>query len=73
MKATLRFDLDDPYDRESHMRALKATDAYHALHTITEILRRLGDDEVQPAMEALSREILAAIEDAGVHLHLEYT
>lgn len=41
MKATLTFDLTSPEDKEAHLRAIKATDAYLAMWTFAqEILRR---------------------------------
>ena len=39
MKAILEFDLDDFEDRNSHKRAITATDAYIALHKIDDKLR----------------------------------
>jgi hypothetical protein len=39
MKALLKFDLDQPYERNAHTRALKGTDCYIAFHHILEGLR----------------------------------
>ena len=39
MKATLEFDLDDPFDRLSHRRSVNATNAYIAMHEFGRILR----------------------------------
>ena len=40
MIATLKFNLEKPEDRQSHMRAVKADKAYGALSDISEILRQ---------------------------------
>jgi len=34
MRATLTFDLNDPYDKSAHERALKGTECYLALNDI---------------------------------------
>lgn len=39
MKATLEFDLDDKEDEKAHIRCVKATDAYSALHDFQNELR----------------------------------
>ena len=38
-KGILEFNLDDPYDRSAHKRAVSATDAYIAFHDIDNVLR----------------------------------
>jgi hypothetical protein len=40
MKAILEFDLEDPYDKLSHRRAVNATNAYIAMHEFSNILRQ---------------------------------
>jgi len=40
MKAILQFDLNDPDDRESHIRAIKATDAYLVIWEMFQELRK---------------------------------
>jgi hypothetical protein len=47
MKAILEFDMDDLDDRNSHMRAIKSTQAYLALFQVREFLFKVRDkDEV---------------------------
>lgn len=41
MKAILEFDLNDPYDRNDHLRAVHANDMANALFEITNIARRM--------------------------------
>ncbi len=61
MKATIEFDLDDPSDRMSHMRCIKATDAYIVLFDISNKIRALlkGDllEETQIAIQSIMSEI----------------
>ena len=40
MKAVLEYDLNNPDDRKSHMRAVKSGDMYFVLFQITHNLRR---------------------------------
>ena len=50
MKAILEFDLDDFEDRNSHKRAINATNAYLALYKIDDMLRRIVkyDEDISP-------------------------
>jgi len=41
MKATLEFNLEDPFDAKAHLRAVKATDAYLCLLAIQDHLHQL--------------------------------
>lgn len=41
MKAKLEFDYDDFHDQLAHRRAVSATDAFLALHSIEELLRNV--------------------------------
>ena len=50
MKAILEFNLEESFDREAHIRAIKATDAYLALYDIENLLKR---NEEYPAQEVL--------------------
>jgi hypothetical protein len=40
MKAIIEFNLDDYHERKSHIRAIKATDVYLAVHDTFEYLRK---------------------------------
>lgn len=70
MKAILEFDLDDPMDRYSHRRAIKATEAYIAINAIGEKLRQLdkySDSEVVNISE-LRKGYWEILEEYGINL-----
>lgn len=71
--AYLSFDLEDGWDAERHMRALKADNAYHILWNILwdrETAQRLLNLENE---EELRRELLDIYDEAGIDLEREYT
>lgn len=53
MKAILEFDLDNRDDRNEHLRAIAATDAFIVLYKIDDMLRDIVkyDDLIQPGAE----------------------
>lgn len=61
MKAKLEFDLEEPFDRNAHMRAVKADDAYRTLWEV-------GNDIFRPARKHgySEPEIRSLVEKIGV-------
>jgi len=79
MKAILEYDLDDTCDRKSHLRALKATDAYLLLHDIFRVTFRnvlkyevldgktINDDQYE-VLEKLIDSCYVLLEDYNINL-----
>ncbi len=58
MKAVLEFNLDEPDDRQSHMRAVKALDLTIALWDVQEYLhRKIDNGQLTPEQRAVFEEI----------------
>ena len=72
MKATLNFNLDDPDDRISHLRCVKALDLGLVLWKIVhKVLKEAGHKEDggdSPDRDWYSREIWDIINDHGIDL-----
>ena len=72
-KATLEFDLSDEFDKDNHMRAVKATDAYLALSDICEHLRQLDryhkDEETN--ISQLRTDIYNILQNHNINLDEE--
>lgn len=70
MKATLKFNLDDPSDKLTHKRCLSATDAYLALHSISERLRQLDKygDEDKVSVEMIRSDFFDILESHDINL-----
>jgi len=74
MKGILEFNLDDSDEKLSHVRAVKADNAYRALYEITMELRKLrkyGEKE-EVNIEELEEKIHEIIGECGVSLDEEY-
>jgi len=69
-KGILEFDIDDPHERTAHLRAVKATDAYLALHDLNEKLRQWSKDEEKEEIkiETLRTEFFEILENRGINL-----
>ncbi len=68
MRATLEFDLDEPTDRQAHMRCTKALDMACALFTMGEWLRnrtKLSGDE---STNLIYEKFISELEDKGINL-----
>ena len=48
MKAVLKFDLEDKFDQEAHMRAVRSSDLALALYEMRETIHRWDKTEVLP-------------------------
>ena len=78
MKATLSYNLNDPDDRMSHMRAVKSLDMASALFDITrnlkkQVERRFEDidntnNDVFDGIEAVFDEIYNILEDNNIDI-----
>lgn len=68
MTATLSFNLDDPQDVERHYKAVMAQEAFIALYSIFEELRRMDKEEreftLQDVRERLWSKVPSSIEDS---------
>lgn len=68
MTATLSFDFDDPEDVERHYKAIMAQEAFIALFSIFEELRRMDKEEreftLQDVRERLWAKVPSSIEDS---------
>lgn len=53
MKATIEFNLDNLWEREAHLRAVKATDMAIAIFEITANARRRVEQEIESSEEPL--------------------
>jgi len=59
MKATITFDLDDKFEKEAHLRAIKATDAYLALYSFREYLEnKLKYSEDETSINYITTQII---------------
>lgn len=67
MKAILEFDLDQPGDRQAHVRAIKATDAYLVLWDIANEIFRPARKHGYP-----DRQLEELIEKSGEYEDKEY-
>lgn len=83
MKAILEFDLSDADERDAHLRAIKAPDAYAALWDIAQEVFRparkhgysdpdlnklLKSDDVEEAISLLEKRFYQILEDKGIDL-----
>lgn len=76
MKATLIFDLDEPYDKEAHFRAVKSLDMAMALHDIVGLRKQferqmdmntdVPQEWVDTAMDSVFDRICEILEDRGI-------
>jgi len=68
MTATLSFDFDDPDDVERHYKAVMAQEAFIALFSIFEELRRMDKEEkefpLHEVRERLWSKVPSSIEDS---------
>lgn len=68
MTATLNFNFDDPDDVERHYKAVMAQEAFIALYSIFEELRRMDKEEkeftIQDIRERLWSKVPSSIEDS---------
>jgi uncharacterized NAD(P)/FAD-binding protein YdhS len=75
MKAILQFDLDLPEDKEAHLRATKATDAYLVIWDMFQELRKdwkySQDPEVVRHAERYRDLLRRLTEDHGIDLDNE--
>lgn len=75
MKAVLQFDLDDPQDREAHLRATKSTDAYLVLLDMMNEFRtvyKYGQDPVASQYaEAWRDKLVELMRDHSIDLDNE--
>ena len=76
MKATLKFDLDNPDDKMEHMRCVKATDMALMLWDIKQKIRSklkysndLSEDELYQ-WEVMQDEFYSIAADYGINLDL---
>lgn len=78
MKATIGFDLNDEDDRKAHLRCVKATDAYLAIHDIQNEFRMMQrqleviTDYVEfnhkfPLLESIKDRFYEIIEEHGIN------
>jgi len=75
MKAVLQFDLNEPEDKEAHLRATKATDAYLVIWDMFQELRKdwkySQDPEVVKHAERYRDLLRRLTEDHGIDLDNE--
>lgn len=76
-KAILEFNLDDKYEKEAHMRAVKADKAYGAIYDILEMFRtiRKYSSESEQYIETscqLEEKVRSIINESGIDLSEEY-
>ena len=78
MKATIEFDLNDEDDRKAHLRCVKATDAYLAIHDIQNEFKLIQNqlevitDEVEwnhklSLLESIKDRFYEIIEEHGIN------
>ena len=65
MKAKLIFDLDDKYDEEAHLCAIKSLDLAMALHDMDQHLR----NQTKYAPDSMSSEVYGALQETRDKLH----
>jgi len=72
MKAKLEFDLNDPDDRASHVRAVMADKAFFAIHDYTNFLRNhaKGDlsDEQHETLIILAEEFHECLANGSIDI-----
>lgn len=72
MKALLEFDLDEPSDREAHLRCIKNLDIALALNDILEYLRMMikhSDDETtEETYVAVQNKVTDILDEYGLNL-----
>ncbi len=65
MKGILEFDLDEPFDRVAHMRAVKAVDMASALWVMDQYLR----SQTKYAPDSMPSEVYGALQETRDKLH----
>lgn len=75
--ATLRFDLNDAYEKDAHSRAIKADKAYGVLWDLAQHLRSIrkyGDRPEQEltAINEIEEKLNELLIESGVDLYEEY-
>ncbi len=65
MKGILEFDLDEPFDRVAHMRAVKAVDMASALWDMDQYLR----SQTKYAPDSMPSEVYGALQETRDKLH----
>lgn len=68
MKATLRFNLDDPFDVCAHLRATKSLELALALEDLLEYLRKAEEYYVPPSMADVRLELNHILSRRGLIL-----
>lgn len=77
MRAELLFDLDEPYDREAHLRCVKALDMASALSDIAYLWKTMerfyeyaegNEDDAFEVIERYKTHILEVINDHGLNI-----
>lgn len=70
MKAILKFNLDEPEDREAHYRCVKSTDMALSLWDILQIYRSYKyvqlSDEQYKMLEEVNRKILDILQERDI-------
>jgi len=65
MKAKLIFDLEDKYDEEAHLRAVKSLDLAMTLYDMDQYLR----SQTKYAPDSMSSEVCDALQETRDKLH----
>lgn len=76
MKAILEFDLNEFFERKAHVRAIKSTDIYLAVHDTFEMLRRKIkyediSNEQREAFEEARAFLIDALENRNIDINEE--
>ena len=66
MKATLKFNLDDPDDNMAHTRCVKALSMALAIFEITNVLR--GANKYTDAHEKITQDIYDVLQQNGINI-----
>lgn len=64
MKGKLEFDLEEPFERNAHMRAIKSTDAFLAIYDILQLFK---DNDF---IAVTNEEIYEILERRGIDMNI---
>ena len=68
MKATLEFDMDDPWERLEHSRSVRATQAYLVIHSFAEYLRQLDRNDQKEDISVLRQVLCNTCEEYSIDM-----